>query len=61
VLVALTTAAMSLELLDFPPLARALDAHALWHLATIPLGLAWWDFMIRDVGVVERGEAGRPE
>lgn len=28
-------AAMSLELLDFPPLGRHLDAHSLWHLATV--------------------------
>ncbi|EGG09860.1 uncharacterized protein MELLADRAFT_103986 [Melampsora larici-populina 98AG31] len=31
-----------LELLDFPPvLNMSLDAHALWHLSTIPLGWAW--------------------
>ncbi|EPS41670.1 hypothetical protein H072_4443 [Dactylellina haptotyla CBS 200.50] len=29
------TLSMSLELLDFPPLFDALDAHALWHAATI--------------------------
>ncbi|KAH9453892.1 hypothetical protein Pst134EB_013994 [Puccinia striiformis f. sp. tritici] len=32
----------SLELLDFPPIWNmSLDAHALWHLATIPLGWIW--------------------
>ncbi|KAJ6258493.1 hypothetical protein Dda_6535 [Drechslerella dactyloides] len=31
---------MSLELLDFPPLFDALDAHALWHAATI-LPIMW--------------------
>jgi len=32
----------SLELLDFPPVWNmSLDAHALWHLATIPLGWIW--------------------
>lgn len=29
------SSAMSLELLDFPPLFDALDAHSLWHAATI--------------------------
>lgn len=48
ILTLLTTAAMSLELLDFPPLWRALDAHSLWHLATIPLSAAWWAFLVRD-------------
>lgn len=48
ILTLLTTAAMSLELLDFPPLLRAIDAHSLWHLATIPLSAAWWDFLIQD-------------
>lgn len=33
--------AMSLELLDFPPVAGALDAHSLWHAATI-LPTIWW-------------------
>lgn len=32
----------SLELLDFPPvLNMSLDAHALWHLSTIPLAWVW--------------------
>lgn len=32
----------SLELLDFPPIWNmSLDAHALWHLATCPLGWIW--------------------
>lgn len=48
ILTLLTTAAMSLELLDFPPILRSVDAHSLWHLATIPLSMAWWDFLIQD-------------
>lgn len=40
--------AMSLELLDFPPLGRILDAHALWHAATVPIGVLWYDFLIED-------------
>lgn len=35
VVVAWVIVAMSLELLDFPPLGGYLDAHALWHLATV--------------------------
>ena len=31
-----------LELLDFPPLLLAVDAHALWHLSTVPLPLLWY-------------------
>jgi len=46
--VALTTAATAFELFDFPPWARVLDAHALWHLATAPLAVLWYDFLITD-------------
>ncbi|KAI0285234.1 Per1-like protein [Russula brevipes] len=48
VTVALTTAATALELFDFPPLGRVLDAHALWHLATAPLAVLWYDFLLTD-------------
>jgi post-GPI attachment to proteins factor 3 len=48
VTVALTTAATALELFDFPPWARVLDAHALWHLATAPLAVLWYDFLVTD-------------
>ncbi|WWD18241.1 hypothetical protein CI109_102691 [Kwoniella shandongensis] len=47
-LVFLTTMAMSLELLDFSPILRMVDAHSLWHAATIPITLAWWQFMTND-------------
>ena len=33
--------AMSLELLDFPPLAGIVDAHSLWHLGTV-IPTIWW-------------------
>ncbi|KAI9771673.1 MAG: hypothetical protein M1840_001889 [Geoglossum simile] len=33
--------AMSLELLDFPPLGGYLDAHSLWHLGTV-VPTVWW-------------------
>ncbi|CAO3592452.1 unnamed protein product [Absidia cylindrospora] len=41
--------AMALELLDFPPLARVLDAHSFWHLSTIPLMVVWYRFVLADV------------
>jgi post-GPI attachment to proteins factor 3 len=46
--VALTTAATMLELFDFPPWRRVVDAHALWHLATAPLAVMWYDFILMD-------------
>lgn len=46
--VALTTAATALELFDFPPWGRVLDAHALWHLATAPIALLWYSFLVED-------------
>ncbi|KAK5657057.1 hypothetical protein OQA88_3584 [Cercophora sp. LCS_1] len=42
VVVASVLCAMSLELLDFPPIWGALDAHSLWHLATIPPAVLWY-------------------
>ncbi|XP_042481194.1 post-GPI attachment to proteins factor 3-like [Macadamia integrifolia] len=39
--------AMLLEFYDFPPYWGYLDAHALWHASTIPIGYLWWSF-IRD-------------
>ncbi|KAI2638109.1 Per1-like protein [Xylaria nigripes] len=47
-LVAWIMLTMSLELLDFPPLWGALDAHSLWHLGTIAPTYFWYDFMIKD-------------
>jgi hypothetical protein len=41
-LAASVTAVMSLELLDFAPVGRMVDAHALWHAATAPLAVAWY-------------------
>ncbi|KAF8894836.1 Per1-like protein [Infundibulicybe gibba] len=48
IFVGLTTAATALELFDFPPWGRVIDAHALWHLSTVPLSLWWYDFLIED-------------
>ncbi|XP_027170696.1 post-GPI attachment to proteins factor 3 [Coffea eugenioides] len=39
--------AMLLEIYDFPPYKGYVDAHALWHAATVPLTFIWWSF-IRD-------------
>ncbi|XP_047528297.1 post-GPI attachment to proteins factor 3 [Vanessa atalanta] len=44
----LSGAALSLELLDFPP-RRGCDAHALWHFSTAPLPLLFYRFVIDDV------------
>jgi hypothetical protein len=40
--------AMSLELLDFAPLLDALDAHALWHAATVIPVIWWYRFLVMD-------------
>ncbi|XP_053944670.1 post-GPI attachment to proteins factor 3 isoform X2 [Cuculus canorus] len=37
-----------LELLDFPPLFWVLDAHALWHIGTIPLNVLFYSFLVDD-------------
>ncbi|XP_064092342.1 post-GPI attachment to proteins factor 3-like isoform X2 [Macrobrachium nipponense] len=39
---------MLLELGDFPPIFWAVDAHALWHLATAPLPFIWYKFLEND-------------
>ncbi|KOS16471.1 hypothetical protein Malapachy_3583 [Malassezia pachydermatis] len=41
-------AAPALELFDFPPLFRLLDAHALWHLVTVPLTMLWYHWLADD-------------
>jgi hypothetical protein len=38
----------SMELLDFPPLWQLLDAHATWHMLTIPLGFLWYQCVLAD-------------
>ncbi|EIW73093.1 hypothetical protein TREMEDRAFT_22163, partial [Tremella mesenterica DSM 1558] len=48
ILVGLTLLSMSLELLDFAPFFRMVDAHSLWHAATIPLMMGWWSFLCGD-------------
>jgi len=46
--VVLTTAATALELFDFAPWGGIIDAHALWHLATVPIANFWYDFLVQD-------------
>jgi len=46
--VLLTTLATSLELFDFPPWKRIIDAHSLWHLSTAPIAILWYEFLIQD-------------
>ena len=46
--VLLTTAATALELFDFPPWMFIVDAHALWHLSTVPITKFWYDFLVED-------------
>ncbi|KAL7271790.1 hypothetical protein RUND412_005428 [Rhizina undulata] len=49
--------AMSLELLDFPPIFDAIDAHSLWHAMTILPLIFWYKFLIKDARQdVEAGE-----
>ncbi|KAI9050709.1 hypothetical protein LZ554_004829 [Drepanopeziza brunnea f. sp. 'monogermtubi'] len=46
--VAWVMVAMSLEVLDFPPLLGCLDAHSLWHLGTVVPTMVWYNFLIKD-------------
>ncbi|KAI2614518.1 Per1-domain-containing protein [Hypoxylon fragiforme] len=48
IVVAWLMSAMSLELLDFPPLWGAIDAHSLWHLGTIGPIILWYNFLVKD-------------
>lgn len=43
-----------LEVLDFPPLAGLLDAHGLWHAATIPLTRLWYAFLALDAAKLQQ-------
>ncbi|KAH7928150.1 Per1-like protein [Leucogyrophana mollusca] len=48
IFVVLTTGATALELFDFAPWGRILDAHSLWHLSTAPIAKFWYDFLVED-------------
>jgi len=47
-LAAAMLSATMLEIFDFPPWRRVIDAHSLWHLSTVPLALWWYRFLIED-------------
>lgn len=48
---ALLVSAATFEVFDFSPvLWRMLDAHAVWHGLTIPLGYFWYDMLMSDNG-----------
>ncbi|KAI9362432.1 Per1-like protein [Zopfochytrium polystomum] len=49
VMVVWVTSAMTLELLDFPPVAGVIDAHSLWHAATWPAVLFYHGFFVDDL------------
>ena len=44
-LIVLTTAGL-MEVFDFPPIWGVLDAHAMWHITTIPVPCLWWAFVL---------------
>ena len=49
------------EVFDFPPLVGLLDAHAVWHGATMWVGVAFWRVMIEDAKWELERERGRGE
>ena len=49
------------EVFDFPPLWGLLDAHAVWHGATMWVGLAFWRVMIEDAKWEVERERGKGE
>jgi len=47
-IIAWVVLAMSLEVLDFPPIGRFVDAHSLWHLLTVGPTIWWYRFLVKD-------------
>lgn len=45
----LINAATALEVFDFAPWWDLVDAHALWHAATVPLSYVFWGFLQQDM------------
>jgi hypothetical protein len=54
--VILLDCAVLLELLDFVPLFWTFDAHALWHLATVPIHYYWYNFITDDCEYLLKAE-----
>ena len=48
--------AVLLELLDFVPIFWIIDAHALWHLATVPIHYYWYRFVTDDCEYLLKNE-----
>lgn len=42
-------ASILLELFDFPPLGGFLDAHASWHMSTVPTVFVWYRYLSKDL------------
>jgi len=59
VMILCLTSAMSLELMDFPPIWGVFDAHSLWHAATIPITYLFYDFLVCDVRWEFREKKGK--
>jgi post-GPI attachment to proteins factor 3 len=59
VIVLAITAGMSFEVLDFPPMGWLVDAHALWHLATVLPTYWWYEWMDKDLQYL-KSEKFRP-
>ncbi|XP_055685827.1 post-GPI attachment to proteins factor 3 [Lutzomyia longipalpis] len=57
----LAAASLLLELNDFPPIFYTFDAHSLWHLATVPLTLLFYSFLIDDCISLRREKFFRDE
>lgn len=51
--VVLVASSVALELLDFSPIYWTLDSHAIWHFATVPLPLLWFQFALGDTKTQE--------
>ena len=45
-----------LELLDFVPIFWTFDAHALWHLSTVPIHYFWYKFVSDDCEYLLKNE-----
>jgi len=48
--------AVLLELLDFVPIFWTFDAHALWHLSTVPIHYFWYKFVSEDCEYLLKNE-----
>lgn len=55
---AANVATTAMVAVDFPPLFRLVDMHALWHLSTIPVTLLWYQFIRADcdLSAIQRGK-----